>query len=120
YGDALPEGALARMGSMRFRHAGLSDFVFVNSAKVILTAGSDRVLRFWDVANGKQARTVELQGQAGPGRAVTLSPDGKILAACSGAGIVLWEVESGKEIKTLPGRKAEPAYLYFSPDNKTL
>jgi WD40 repeat protein len=120
YGDPLPKGALARLGSMRFRHAGLSDFVLLDGGKTILTAGSDRVLRFWDSASGKQTRTVELQGQSGPGRIVTLSPDGKILAAHDGGNIFLWAVESGKEIKTLPISKVEIGFLHFSPDGKTL
>ena len=47
YGDPLPEGAVARMGSVRFRHAGLSDYVFLPGGKTVLTSGSDRVLRFW-------------------------------------------------------------------------
>jgi WD40 repeat protein len=78
------------------------------------------VLRFWDVGTGRQVRAVKLQGNAGPGRAVTLSPDGKVLAAHDGDKIVLWEVESGKELKALPAQKRGVGFLYFSPDGKTL
>jgi WD40 repeat protein len=120
YGDPLPEGAVARLGSVRFRHAGLSDYVFLPDGKTVLTSGSDRVLRFWDVGTGRQVRSVKLQGTAGPGRCVTLSPDGKMLAAHHGGNIVLWEVESGKELKTLPAPKIGLGFLYFSPDGKTL
>jgi WD40 repeat protein len=120
YGDPLPLGAVARMGSTRFRHAGLSDFVFRDGSKTILTSGSDRVLRFWDLASGKPTGKVELQGQTGPGRTITLSPDGKLLAAQDSGNILLWEVESGKEIKTLTGPKHGIGFLYFSPDGKTL
>src|SRR5262249_28091733 len=35
HGDPLPEGAVARMGSTRFRHAGLSNFAFLNGGKTI-------------------------------------------------------------------------------------
>src|SRR5690242_4933301 len=77
YGDPLPDGAVARMGSVRFRHAGLSDYVFLPGGKTVLTSGSDRVLRFWDVGAGRQVRGIKLQGTSGSGRAVTLSPDGK-------------------------------------------
>jgi WD40 repeat protein len=120
YGDPLPDGAVARLGSVRLRHAGLSDFVFLNGGKSILSAGSDRTLRFWDVATGQQTRAVKLQGLAGPGHVVTLSPDGKTLVAHDKEKLVFWDVESGKEIKTLPGSKGHLGYLYFSPDGKTL
>src|SRR5262245_11072430 len=122
YGDPLPDGAVARLGSVRLRHAGLSDYVFLDGGKTVLTSGSDRVLRFWDVASGRQTREVKLQGTAGPGRCVTLSPDGKTLAAHDPVkGIVfLWEVDTGKHLKELPTPKGDLGYLYFSPDGKTL
>src|SRR5436309_3179713 len=90
YGDPLPDGAIARLGSVRLRHARLSDFVFLPGGKTILSCGSDRMLRFWDMATGRQVRAVKLQGAAGPGRAVTLSPDAKMLAAHDRGGLVLW------------------------------
>jgi WD40 repeat protein len=120
YGDPLPDGAVARLGSIQFRHAGLSDYVFQLGGKTVLTSGSDRVLRFWDVGTGRQDRSVKLQGTDGPGRAVTLSPDGKLLAVHDRGKIVLWEVESGKELKTIPTAKRAVGFLYFSPDGKTL
>jgi WD40 repeat protein len=120
YGDPLPDGAVARLGSVRFRHAGLSDYFFLPGGKTALTSGSDRVLRFWNVETGREVRAVKLQGSRGPGRAVTLSPDGKLLAAHDGADVVVWEVESGKELKTLPAPKANLGFLYFSPDGKAL
>jgi WD40 repeat protein len=120
YGDALPDGAVARFGSIRLRHAGLSDFVFLPGGKTLLSAGSDRSLRFWDMADGRQVRAVPLQGTMGPGRTVTLSPDGQTLAAIDKEKVVFWDVDSGKEIKTLPSPHPNVGYLYFSPDGKTL
>ena len=37
YGDPLPDGAVARMGSIRFRHAGLSDIAWSADGKSITT-----------------------------------------------------------------------------------
>src|SRR5205823_3662711 len=90
YGDPLPDGVVARLGSIRLRHAGLSDFVFLPDGKTVLSAGSDRVLRFWDTATGRMARAVRLQGDAGPGQCVTLSPDGQMLAAHDHGKLVIW------------------------------
>jgi WD40 repeat protein len=121
YGDPLPAGAVARIGSIRFRHVGLSDLVYTSDGKQILSAGGDRVLRWWDLATGKPVRTVNLQGNSGPGFCVTLSPDGKTLVAQEGQELIFWEIATGKELKKLPiGNQNALSYLYFSPDGKTL
>ena len=67
YGDPLPAGAVARIGSIRLRHTGLSDLVYLPDGKTILTSGADRVLRWWDMATGKPIKSVNLQGVGGPG-----------------------------------------------------
>lgn len=121
YGDPLPSGAIARIGSIRLRHAGLSDLVNLPDGKTILSAGSDRVLRWWDQPTGKPLRTVKLQGEGGPGYCQTLSPNGKWLVAQDAQNLVFWEVATGKEVKRLPlGNQNSVSYLYFSPDGKTL
>src|SRR6516165_8525569 len=61
YGDPLPEGAVARLGSARLRHAYLSDFVLLPDGRTVLTAGGDRLVRFWDLATGRPKRVVQLQ-----------------------------------------------------------
>src|SRR5260370_18617765 len=98
YGDPLPAGAVARIGSIRLRHAGLSDLVYLPDGKTILSAGADRVLRWWDLATGKPVRTVNLHGNSGPGYCETLSPDGKTLVAQDGQSLVFWDAQTGKEL----------------------
>lgn len=122
YGDPLPDGAVARLGSVKFRHAGLtSDYVFLDGGKTVLTAGSDRVLRCWDVGTGRQVRGTQLQGAgAGLGHPLTLSPDGKKLAAFDKGNLALWDVESGKEVKRFPFPKRTVAFLFFAPGGKSL
>src|SRR5260370_42697007 len=102
YGDPLPAGAVARLGSVRLRHAALSDLVFLPDYKSIVSAGGDRVLRFWDIATGKPVRTVRLQGTASPGYAVPLSPDGRTLVSFDQGNLVSWDVDTGKELKRQP------------------
>ncbi|MBI3410538.1 MAG: WD40 repeat domain-containing protein [Planctomycetes bacterium] len=125
YGDPLPEGALARFGSVRFRHAGLSSYVFLDGGKTVVSSGGDRMLRFWDVDSGKQTRAVELQGTAGAAGRVTLSADGKTLAAMANLRLVFWEVDTGKELRAIPRPKSDAPgtqvrYMRLSPDGKTL
>ncbi|MGH7174185.1 MAG: sigma-70 family RNA polymerase sigma factor [Gemmataceae bacterium] len=119
YGDPLPEGAIARMGSLRLRHAGQSSFGVLPDSKTILTAGG-RAVRFWDIASGRLVRQVKLQGSFAPGRSATPSPDYKILAGACQKKLVFWEIDSGKQIKTLPGLEENWQQMYFSPDSKTL
>lgn len=125
YGDPLPEGALARFGSIRFRHAGLSSYVFLDGGKTVVSAGGDRMLRFWDVESGKQTRAVELQGPAATAGRLTLSADGKTLAAMANLRLVFWEVDTGKELRAIARPKpdapgAQVRYMRLSPDGKTL
>src|SRR5262249_45080037 len=102
YGDPLPAGAIARIGSIRLRHTGLSDLVYLQGGKIILSAGADRVLRWWDRASGRPIQDMKLQGVGGPGFCQTLSPDGKYMVAQDGQNLVFWHVATGKELKKLP------------------
>ena len=119
YGDPLPEGALVRLGSLRLRHAGLSDFVLPPNGKTILSAGGS-VVCSWDLATGRPVREIRLQGPAAPGLHGSLAPDGKLLVKLHNNKLVVWETDSGKEIKQLPVEKEDWSSLYFSPDGKTV
>src|SRR4051794_9767623 len=57
---------------------------------------------------------------AGEIRAVAITPDGKTVAACdSEKTVCLWELASGKLLKTITG-EVETETLAFSPEGKTL
>src|SRR5262245_12797741 len=47
FGDALPEGALVRLGSMRLRHANIFTLAFTPDNKLV-SFGRDYVARTWD------------------------------------------------------------------------
>ena len=52
YGDPLPPGAIARMGTIRFWHGSLlSGVAFSRDGTVLATIGSD--VRLWETASGK-------------------------------------------------------------------
>src|SRR3954462_15326029 len=60
-GDPLPAGALARLGTLRWRHAEPIVFAaFVQDGKAVLTGGQDQVFRLWDRATGKEIRLFDM------------------------------------------------------------
>lgn len=56
---AMPDGAVARLGDSRLRHAGQPLCVaFTPDGKRVLSGGEDGVLRIWDAATGVPVSTV--------------------------------------------------------------
>jgi WD40 repeat protein len=103
HGDPLPEGAVARIGSIKFRHPQLWDFAFLSQGKAVVTAGADRTLRFWRIANGDLIRVVNLAGSRNQIQDLTLSADGKVLATNEGGAIRIWDVATGEALKETSG-----------------
>jgi WD40 repeat protein len=141
HGDQLPPGALARMGTIRWRHGGTITFVaFTPDGKGVITAGQDDTLRLWDRNSGKEIRRY-IRGPAGNliqggGRgpvminnfwsgamgaaSVAVAPNGKVLASASQNAVHLWDVETGKELRQIQVPAAGMNSIAFAPDSKTL
>src|SRR5581483_549578 len=78
YGDPLPASAVARLGTVRWRHAGLTTFAaFLPDGKAVLSAGADNTIRIWEYPSGKELRRVgpvNVTADWGPNFLVALSP----------------------------------------------
>src|ERR1700720_2858360 len=64
YGDPLPPGAIARMGTVQLRQAayGPVPLAFTPDGNTLLSASQgDHVLRSWDVGTGKQKTARRLE-----------------------------------------------------------
>ena len=58
HGDALPEGAVARLGTVRFNHGnGLEDLHYSPDGKRIISVGGGWI-RIWEAADGKELEQI--------------------------------------------------------------
>jgi WD40 repeat protein len=98
-------------------HSGAASFS--RDGKLLASGGADKTIKIWDVAKGKEIKT--LTGHSDELRGVSFSPDGKLLASASNdQTIKLWDVATGKEIKTLTGHTGPVIRVIFGPDGKWL
>jgi RNA polymerase sigma factor (sigma-70 family) len=119
YGDPLPAGAVARLGSLRLRGSG--PLAFTPDGKSLLSTGGDgsTALHFWDVATGRLVRSLTSKNP-GFGR-YTLAANGKVLASWRFRAITLWEAATGKELRQLDTAGIQsPGFgsVIFSPDSR--
>ncbi len=85
FGDLLPEGAIARLGTARFRHNHdggnwnrINRLVLAPDGRTLITVGIDGETRVWDVASGHLIRAIDADLAA-------LSADGKTLFTAKSA-----------------------------------
>jgi RNA polymerase sigma factor (sigma-70 family) len=160
--EPLPPGAIARLGTTRFRHKDLVNFVAFFPDRLRVAAADWSEVCIWEVATGRKVRSIGgdfgqlLRGmclspdgkalltltqngrdgivqvwdpdsgrelrQFGCGRwsGMALAPDGRTVATYGQDEVHLWEVDTGKELRSLalPGQGRN--VVIFSPDSRTL
>src|SRR5438876_347089 len=60
YGDPLPPGAIARLGTLRLRHQGrITHMAFSPDGKILASTGQfGTLVRLWDRGTGKEIRAI--------------------------------------------------------------
>jgi WD40 repeat protein len=94
---------------------------FAPDGKRLVTAYNKYVI-VWDAATGEEVRRLEDEGVTAI-RSVAFSPDGKQLVT-GGAGaksrLALWDVETGKALRTIAGGGSVLYGVRYTPDGKHL
>src|SRR5262245_37825319 len=83
YGDPLPPGAVARLGTVRLRHLDASTLGFSRDGKRLISCSGWGSVRVWDAASGKlieKKRLWKRDKEALP-TGVKLFPGGTMVAA---------------------------------------
>ncbi len=122
FGDPLPEGAVRRLGTLRFRHGGgyVNRLLLTPDGKTLVSKSyyGEASVSVWEFATGRLLR--QFPGHYGENRAVALSPEGKTLAVGQDKVIHLRDLGSGREVRRLNSPVGGTEGLAFSPDGKLL
>ncbi|HYT92174.1 MAG TPA: WD40 repeat domain-containing protein [Gemmataceae bacterium] len=106
---------------------------FSYDGKTLATGSGHKMVRFWEVASGKERRQLGGSNIAGSGRyayagcekwpyTLAYSADGKLLASWGHQNETfrIWDAATGKELAHLRGHRADVSAVVFLPDGKGL
>jgi WD40 repeat protein len=127
YRDPIPPGALARLGTVRFRPPmGTTSLAFLPGDTTLLTVGGSS-FSVWEVTTGKELRRCDFKGGSS---SFVLSPDGKAVAVgtyvaeptedTKTVAISLLDVATGRVLREFRGHSDAVRSLAFAADSKTL
>jgi WD40 repeat protein len=120
HGDPLPEGAIARLGTVRLRHGTLhSGVAFSGDGKSVIASDFYGGVHVWDAADGREIRQFCQSEYYCQGIAV--ASDGRTLAVANGNLTVrLFDPSSGRELGSLPKDRERLNAMAFSNDGTLL
>jgi WD40 repeat protein len=106
YGDPIPEGAKARLGTARMRNAfGTTPSAMTPDGKFLVGGAPGGGVGYYDPATGKVVRTVKIDGAFGT--PVAFSADGKRAVNSGYDNALVWDTDGGKVLakitRPMPG-----------------
>jgi WD40 repeat protein len=124
YGDPLPEHAVARLGTVRFRHAGAVHAVAFSDDGKLLAASSDdlNMVIIWNRSTGRRLTEVAVDGPGLPPTFLRFSPDGKRLYSSYWYGkdirFYAWDVNTGADATDIPRAPSAGYALGYSSNGR--
>jgi WD40 repeat protein len=126
--DALPDGAIARVGEPRPAHASMVYSVtFAPNGKTLAVGAAHATIRLLEPDSGKVVRELPVEGYPVV-YGLAFSPDGSKLATAGFGGPApydpqgfdLWELATGKPTRQAPADRGFVNRVAFLPDGKRL
>jgi WD40 repeat protein len=118
FGDRLPEGAIARLGTTRFRSPA-NAICFLPDGKTLATAGTQ--VRLWDLRTGLTSKVLA-RGKPEQKTALAVSADGKTLAwGGFNQPIIIWDLSIDQKLREIAiDAGTSPQALAFTPDGRSV
>jgi RNA polymerase sigma factor (sigma-70 family) len=114
-GDALPQGAVARLGSLRWRHGEPIDAGALSPDGKLLATAGNASLHLFDMSTGRTVHT--LRGHTRRVTHVTFSPDNRTLLSSSIDGSLReWDATTGEPQRVLIQNMRYVNQAAYSPD----
>ncbi len=130
--DPLPEGAVLRLGSPRFRHPQAQMALSADGKQLITFSAHMKNVRVWDSLTGKLLREVPIDS-AGSLAAIAWAPDGKTIVTAErvagnkdqrdGDTLVVRDARTGKEIRSIAyehGHHVATTHVCFLSNGKEI
>lgn len=119
FGDPLPDGAVARLGTLGFRAPNLIGIGFRKTGDLV-AFGEDLALHVWPADGRPKATTTLLTGKKQYGWRRALSADARYAAAFMGSKLVVWDVSGDKPAEYLSRHINDVYRLAFSANGDWL
>jgi WD40 repeat protein len=112
----LPAGAIARLGSPRFRAGGPIYSLAISSDGKRLASGTERDIQLWDTATGRRLGVLEGPPKAQRFLAVAFSLDSsRLLGGAKSGHLCQWDIASGKLLRVLDVQ-TELRHVVWAPE----
>lgn len=101
--EPLPDGAVLRLGTTRFRHHNrVISLDFSPDGKTLVTADTSWSVCLWDAGTGRLIRRI-VGTPPVPRHQVAFLTDGKRVTAADSLGVTIFDAETGAEIRSMAG-----------------